>query len=86
MKNQLTVAPQGDGTQTWTNTDAETGAIIVYQFVPASTVKLGDRVEIMREFAPGRGTTRTEPLHIITAQDVTDLSGRPGSFVRVKEL
>jgi hypothetical protein len=84
--NRITLATQGDGTQVWTNTDLDTSGVITYQFVPASTLHAGDRVEVMRQFAPGRGNTRSEGARVLTAQDITDLTAKPGSFVRVKEL
>jgi len=86
VKNHLSIAPQGDGTQTWTNTDDETGAVITYQFVPASTLHAGDRIEAMRQFAPGRGNTKNEGTRVLTGPDIADLTSQPGAFVRVKEL
>lgn len=89
MTNRITVAPQGNGTQIWTNRDEATGDEIRYLLVPVSQIVVGDRIEDMPRFRPradGKGLERvTEVGRGVLSQ--ADINQFPvGSFVRMRAL
>lgn len=86
---RITVAPQGNGTQVWTNTVVKTGESISYVFVPKSQLNPGDRIEDMRVFergsnGVGKGVDkRTEQGRVLTPPIIADFPN--GSFIRMRE-
>jgi hypothetical protein len=85
--NRFEVRPQQDGAQVWRNTDDATGETIRYRFVPAVSVRAGDRIEIMRQFTSERGVKRNENGRVLTGPESTALIALgAGYFVRVREL
>jgi hypothetical protein len=81
--NVITVSPQGNGSQIWTNVNAANGETIRYRFVPVASLVPGDRIESVRQFGP-KGTTRPDG----TGRPLTppEIAAFPaGSFVRVRE-
>jgi hypothetical protein len=87
-RNIVTRAAGPNSTEVWTNTDPETGEVLRYRFVPCGTVQAGDRLELCRQFAPGRGVKVTEGLgRALTGPEATALRALPaGTMVRTREL
>jgi hypothetical protein len=85
--NRLTVEPQQDGTQVWTNTDNATGATIRYVFVPKAQLSPGDLLEPTETWqrrADGRGLDKValSGQGVINAAFINALPA--GSFVRAR--
>lgn len=85
--NRVTVEPQQDGTQVWSNIDEQTGAEIRYVFTPKALLSPGDRLEDTEDFrrrADGRGLEKVTSAGqgVINAAFINALPS--GSFVRAR--